>query len=110
LGAGGTAQIRIDAVRTHSRGDLGSNGYVDYERRWNRSFLSTVSFGIVAVNNLDIQSGDALHRTQRGAASMTWNPVPRADVIFEVLFGERVNKDGEHNGSSQIQAGWKLRF
>jgi hypothetical protein len=87
-----------------------TSGYIDYERRWNRSFLSTVSFGIVTVNNLDIQTDDALHRTRRGAVSITWNPVPRADAIFEVLFGERVNRDGEHNSSSQIQAGWKLRF
>jgi hypothetical protein len=110
LAAEGGQDAVYDLVANQLRGLSMTSGYVDYERRWNRSFLSTFSFGIVSVNNLDIQSDDALHRTQRGAASITWNPVPRADVIFEVLFGERVNKDGEHNGSSQIQAGWKLRF
>jgi len=110
LAAEGGQDAVFDPIANELRALPVASGYVDYEHRWSQAFMSTVSFGVVKVSNLDIQADDALRLTRRGAASITWNPVPRADVIFEVLFGERVNKSGEHNTSSQIQAGWKLRF
>jgi hypothetical protein len=64
----------------------------------------------VRVDNLDIQAGDVLKRTQRGSVSVTFSPVPRADLVVEFLGGQRVNKNGDSGTSTQIQAGWKLRF
>jgi hypothetical protein len=87
-----------------------SSAYIGYEHRWRPSFGSTVTYGLVRVYNLAVQPGDALRRTQRGTANVTWNPLTRADVILEFLTGERVNKDGERGISNQIQAGWKVRF
>jgi hypothetical protein len=65
---------------------------------------------LVRVYKLGVQPGDALRRTQRATANVTWNPLTRADVILEVLTGERVNKDGQRGTSNQIQAGWNVRF
>jgi hypothetical protein len=87
-----------------------TSGYIGYEHRWHRAFASSATYGIVSVDNLDVQTGDALHRTQRVSANIMWNPIPRADLIFEVLAGERTNKDGQHGTSTQLQAGWKVRF
>jgi hypothetical protein len=110
LAALGGQDAVIDSTTNQLRALPVTSGYIDYERRWRRMFLSTFSYGLVTVHNLDIQTDDSLHRTQRGAASITWNPVPRADVILEFLLGQRVNKDGDSGVSTQIQAGWKLRF
>jgi hypothetical protein len=103
-----------DAVYDAASGQLRSlgmaSGYVGYERRW-RSWLQTgFTYGLVHVANLDIQPDSALTRTHRASLSATWNPVSRTDFIGEFLWGERVNKDGARGSSTQIQAGWKVRF
>jgi hypothetical protein len=56
------------------------------------------------------QPNDALKRTQRTSFNVTWSPVPQADIAVELLFGTRVNKDGESGRSRQPQAGWIYRF
>src|SRR4030095_587971 len=78
--------------------------------RWRPSFSSSITYGVVTMHNLVVQTDDAVHRTQRATAYVTWNPITRADLVFEFLTGERVNKDGERGTSSQIQAGWKVHF
>jgi hypothetical protein len=77
---------------------------------WRPTFTSALTYGVVGVTNLDIQPGDALKRTQRTTINLTWTPVPQADFVLEFLAGTRVNKDGQHGESSQIQAGWTFRF
>jgi hypothetical protein len=47
-----------------------------------------VTYGVVNVNNLDIQLGDALHRTQRTSVNLMWNPVSFVDIVVEFLAGE----------------------
>ena len=68
------------------------------------------TYGIVDVNNLDIQSDDALHRTQQGTLNLTWSPLSRIDVVLEFLSGERVNKHLRRGTAKQIQAGRTFRF
>jgi hypothetical protein len=86
------------------------SAYFGYERMWRPTFTSALTYGVVGVTNLDIQPGDALKRTQRTTINLTWTPVPQADFVLEFLAGTRVNKDGQHGESSQIQAGWTFRF
>ena len=99
-----------DPVQESLRALPVSSGYVGYERAWLHVFTTAVTYGIVTVNNLDIQPDDALHRTQRTTINLTWNPIPAADIVLEFLAGTRVNKNGERGSSSQIQAGWTLKF
>jgi len=87
-----------------------TSGYVGYEHRWRPAFLSAFTYGVVGVDNLDVQAADALRRSQRATANLTWNPLPRADLVFECLAGQRVNKDGRRGTSSQFQVGYRFRF
>jgi outer membrane DcaP-like protein len=98
-----SAQVSLRALSIRS-------GYFGYERVWSPVFTTAVTYGLVIVNNLDIQLDDALHRTQRTSINLTWNPIPQADVVLEFLAGTRINKNGERGFSSQIQAGWTFKF
>jgi hypothetical protein len=69
-----------------------------------------VTYGVVNVSNLDVQPGDAFHRTHRTSINLTWNPIPLADIVLEFLAGTRVNKNGERASASQFQAGWTLKY
>lgn len=84
--------------------------YVAYEHAWRPSLWSTITYGAVAVDNLDVQPADALRSTRRLSVNMMWNPMPRADLILEFLTGRRTNNDGAHNSSQQVQLGWRMRF
>jgi hypothetical protein len=84
--------------------------YFGYERLWKPTFTTAITYGLVEVRNLDIQPLDALHRTDRGTVNLTWTPIPQLDLVLEFLTGRRVNKDGAHGSSSQVQAGWTFRF
>ncbi len=86
------------------------SGYFGYERQWRPTFTSPFTYGIVNVDNLDIQTLDSLRRTQRTTINLTWSPIPQGDLVLEFLAGTRVNKDGQRGTSSQIQTGWTLRF
>jgi hypothetical protein len=84
--------------------------YFGYERRWNSALRSTFTYGTVLVNNIEPQPGYSLHMTNRGSFNLTWSPIPRVDLVGEFLFGNRINKDGQSGGSSQIQLGTNFRF
>jgi hypothetical protein len=99
-----------DAAQEGLRALPVSSGYLGYERAWTPVFTTAVTYGVVSVNNLDIQTNDALHRTQRGSINLTWNPIPQADIVLEFLGGRRIDKGGQRGVSSQIQAGWTLKF
>jgi hypothetical protein len=84
--------------------------YFGYERRWNSALRSTFTYGTVLVNNIELQPGYSLHMTNRGSFNLTWSPIPRVDLVGEFLFGNRINKDGQSGGSSQLQLGTNFRF
>jgi hypothetical protein len=87
-----------------------ASGYIGYEHWWTATIRSAVSFGIVNVENLDIQSDDALHLTRRYASNIIWSPIPRLDMVAEFLWGVRINKDGRRGRASQTQIGATFRF
>ena len=86
------------------------SGYVGYEHRWSERLRSSASFGIVGINNLDIQPDDALHLTRRSTINFMWSPIPRLDLVTEFLWGRRENKDGQHGTAAQTQIGSTFRF
>jgi hypothetical protein len=98
-------------VNTHTLHALGVfSGDVGFEHWWTSSLCSSVSFGIVGVNNLDFQPDDALHRTQRWTINFMWSPIPRLDLVTEFLWGDRQNKDGQTGLAAQTQVGSTFRF
>ena len=86
------------------------SGYVGYEHWWSERLRSSASFGIVGINNLDIQPDDALHLTRRSTINFMWSPIPRLDLVTEFLWGRRQNKDGQHGTAAQTQIGSTFRF
>ena len=110
LSALGGQDAVYDPVQASLRALPVASGYFGYEHAWSRVFTTAVTYGVVHVSNLDIQLDDAFHRTQRTSFNLMWNPVPFMDIVVEYLAGTRVNKDGQHASSSQIQSGWTLRF
>jgi hypothetical protein len=103
-----------DAVFDPQRNELVAlpvfSTYLGYEHAWSQTLRSTVTFGAVFVDNLDIQTADALRQTTRSSVNLAWSPVRRIDLIAEVLAGRRVNKDGQHGHAGQLQFGWIFRF
>ena len=61
-------------------------------------------------DNLKIQAGDAFNRTDRATLNLSWSPIPRIDLVSELLWGRRTNKDGEHGEARQVQLGANFRF
>jgi hypothetical protein len=83
---------------------------VGYEHWWSERFRSSISFGVVQVDNLDIQAEDALHLTRRSTINFMWSPIPRLDLVTEFLWGRRQNKDRQHGSAAQTQIGSTFRF
>jgi DcaP outer membrane protein len=86
------------------------SAYVGYEHWWTGTLRSTGTFGIVHVDNLDIQANDALRQTTRSSFNVSWSPVQRVDLVAEFLAGRRVNKDRQDGRAGQLQLGWIFRF
>jgi hypothetical protein len=86
------------------------SGYVGYEHWWSATLRSTATWGTVYVDNPEVQTGDALHRTDRATFNMSWSPIPRIDLVSEFLWGRRINKDGQRGEARQIQLGTTFRF
>lgn len=84
--------------------------YMGYEWEWSTVIRSTVTYGYVVVENLDIQAQDSLHHTNRATANVTWSPVQRIDIVLEFLTGLRANKDHQRGRASQVQSGVTFRF
>ncbi len=84
--------------------------YFGYQHWWNDFLRSTLTYGTVWVDNLDIQSGDAYHHTRRGTINLLWSPIRRLELGAEFLYGQRINKSGERGTAKQIQLGTTFRF
>jgi outer membrane DcaP-like protein len=84
--------------------------YVGFEQTWTSTLRSTVTYGYVRVDNLDIQPDDALRATNRGSINLSWSPISRIDLVAEYLLGNRINKDRKSGFSNQLQLGGNFRF
>jgi len=87
-----------------------ASAYVGYEHWWSNTARSTATWGTVWVDNLPVQAGDALQRTDRATLNLSWSPIPRIDLVSEFLWGRRINKDGQRGQARQIQVGTTFRF
>ena len=90
--------------------------YVAYQHYWKRDptaffgrtgFLrnlrSTMVLGYTQVDTYAFQADDAYRRTKRVTLNLLWSPINSIDLGFELLWGERMNKDGERGNASQFQ-------
>jgi hypothetical protein len=86
------------------------SAYLGYQHWWTDSVRSTVTWGGVWVDNLEIQPSDSLKRTQRATLNLSWSPIGRVDLVGEFLWGRRLNKDGQRGTATQYQLGGIFRF
>ncbi|MGB5552924.1 MAG: DcaP family trimeric outer membrane transporter [Thermoanaerobaculia bacterium] len=90
--------------------------YVAYQHYWKRDptaffgstgFLrnlrSTMVLGFTQIDNYAFQADDAYRRTKRVTLNILWSPINSIDLGIELLWGERMNKDGERGNASQFQ-------
>lgn len=85
-------------------------GYVGYEHWWTAQLRSSFSLGIVRVDNLDIQLPDTVRSTRRYTTNVIWSPIPRLDLVAELLWGRRIDHDGGSGTAAQTQIGSTFRF
>jgi hypothetical protein len=110
LGSFGGQDGVFDPIADELRPLTVFSGYLGYEHWWTERLRSSISFGIVGVDNLDIQPDDALHLTRRSTINFMWSPIPRLDLVTEFLWGRRVNKNGGRGTAAQTQIGSTFRF
>ena len=90
--------------------------YVAYQHFWKRdptqwlgtsgllkNLRSTVVVGYTNVDNFDFQEDDAYRRTKRVTLNLLWSPIQSIDLGVELLWGERMNKNGERGNAAQFQ-------
>ncbi len=85
-------------------------GYVGYQHAWRPDWRSTLTYGTVEVDNLEVQPLDSFHRSRRTTFNLGWSPTPRLDLIAEFLWGERINKNGQRGRARQLQLGTRFHF
>jgi hypothetical protein len=103
-----------DAVYDHATDTLRAlpvgSAYIGYQHWWSNTVRTTATYGGVFVDNLDIQTPDSLRRTQRTSLNLSWSPIGRIDLVSELLWGRRVDKDGKKGTATQLQLGGVIRF
>jgi len=110
------ATLRVDAAGIVHERDQGLealravSGYAAFEHWWTTVLRSTLAAGFVGVDNLDAQPHDALHKTKQLSLNLAWSPIRRLDLMSEVLWGRRRNKDGSRGDATQLQLGSTFRF
>jgi hypothetical protein len=62
------------------------------------------------VDNLAIQPPDAYRTTYRVSLNLAWSPIEQLDLVTELLWGQRMNKDKSRGRAKQIQLGAQLIF
>ena len=88
----------LDAVFDPTRSELTTvpvfGYFVSYEHWWSRQLNSTVVYGFLEADNLDVQSSDSFKETQYASANLVWRPVESLLLGIEGLWGKREDKGG----------------
>ena len=89
----------LDAVFDTTRSELTTvpvfGWFASFEHWWSQQLNSTVVYGFLEVDNLDIQSPDSFKETQYASANLVWQPTESLLLGIEGLWGKREDKGGE---------------
>jgi hypothetical protein len=101
-----------DAVITDEGLDVMSHwqAYIGYSHYWTQSLNSTISTAWTELDNSELQTGDAIHRAGSFHLNLVWFPYKLASTGFEIMWGERVNKDGAKGEAWRLQYMAKYKF
>ncbi|MCF8034859.1 MAG: hypothetical protein K9K66_16525 [Desulfarculaceae bacterium] len=84
--------------------------YLGYEHWWSPQWASVLVYGSLQVDNADGQADNAYHSAQYASANLMWMPVEWWLVGAELLWGERVDKDGADGDDTRLQLTTKFTF
>jgi len=101
-----------DAVITSDGLDVMSNrlAYIGYSHYWTDSLNSTVSTNWAELDNSEFQPGSAIHRGRSFHLNLIWFPYKLVSTGGEIMWGERVNKDGAKGEAWRFQYMVKYKF
>ncbi len=88
-------------------------GYVSYLHVWPMTWKfmkawpgilrSSITLSWVDIDNFEFQDGSDYSRTLRASMNLLYSPTQNITTGFELLWGERTNKDGSKGNASQLQ-------
>ncbi|BEQ13571.1 hypothetical protein FAK_06370 [Desulfoferula mesophila] len=84
--------------------------YLAYEHRWTENLTSVILYGGLYVDNADNQPYDSYHSSQYSCANLIWQPASWWVLGGELLWGERVDKDGASGDDTRLQLTSKFIF
>jgi hypothetical protein len=83
---------------------------IGYSHYWTQSLNSTISTAWTELDNSEFQPGDEIHRAGSFHLNLIWFPYKLASTGFEIMWGERVNKDGAKGEAWRLQYMAKYKF
>jgi len=96
------------------------SGYLSYMHRWPLTWRfvkgwpgvlrSSFTLSWVDISNFDFQEGGDYNRTMRASVNLIYNPTKNIQGGVELLWGERVNKDGSKGNATQLQFAMRYIF
>ncbi len=88
-------------------------GYVSYLHVWPMNWKiikawpgilrSSITLSWVDISNFEFQEGSDYSRTLRASINLLYSPTQNITTGFELLWGERTNKDGSKGDANQMQ-------
>jgi hypothetical protein len=85
-------------------------GHVDYQHQWTDTWLSSLVYSYVWIDNRKEQPGNAMHKAHYALANLKWNPYPLVHVGVEYIYGTRKNHNGAFGQAHRITFGFIYLF
>ena len=101
-----------DAVMTENGMDVISHwqAFFGYSHYWTKSLNSTISTAWAELDNSELQPGETIRRAGTVHLNLIWFPYKLASTGFEIMWGERTNKDGAKGEAWRLQYMAKYKF
>jgi len=94
---------RAEAVKL-----LGVSAYVDMQ--WAKQWSSSLGYSFVKVDNTNFQDATAFHKAAYASGNLLWSPDPNILTGLELLWGKRVDNDGDSGTDFRAQYSFKWSF
>ena len=83
---------------------------VGYQYFWTPTLRSGVVLALARLENQPAQPDDAIQETRSPKLNLIWSPWQLIDIMGEIMWGERTNKDGMTGTATRLQLAVKFRF
>lgn len=87
---------------------LGVVAYIDHW--WTERWSTSLGYSQTRVWNTDLQLGEAFHYAEYASANVLWTPMDRVLAGIEVLWGRRVDRNGNNGRDARAQLSLKYSF